>query len=135
MDSITQGRNPFRVRVVLHSGKNRVVRRLFEHFGYTIKKLERVSFASLSSKGVPLGQARHLKPDEIEKLKMITSAKSAELVANRNKTASKKPVAQKKTADKKYIPRKTTTKKPADRDRRSKSTGRKQSRPKRSPAR
>lgn len=71
VDSITQGRNLFKARVVIHSGKNRVVRRLFEHFAYTIKKLERVSFAGLSTKGIPLGHWRHLKPTEVEKLKTM----------------------------------------------------------------
>lgn len=71
VDSITQGRNPFKVRVVIHSGKNRVVRRLFEHFAYTIKKLERVSFAGLTTKNLPLGHWRHLKPEEVAKLKAM----------------------------------------------------------------
>ncbi len=71
VDSITQSRNPFKARVVIHSGKNRVVRRLFEHFGYTIKKLDRVSFAGLSTKNLPLGHWRHLKPAEVEKLKAM----------------------------------------------------------------
>lgn len=100
VDSITQGRNPFRARVVIHSGKNRVVRRLFEHFGYTIKKLDRVSFASLSTKDLPLGHTRHLKPDEVEKLKAMTAVPL---------TPSKKPTA-KKSSVKKSPSRKTTTK-------------------------
>ena len=59
----------------LHSGKNRVVRRIFEHIGYEVKKLDRVVFAGLTKKDVPRGRWRFLTEMEIANLKMITGKK------------------------------------------------------------
>ena len=56
----------------LHSGKNRIVRRIFEHIGYEVKKLDRVVFAGLTKKDVPRGRWRFLSEMEIANLKMIT---------------------------------------------------------------
>jgi 23S rRNA pseudouridine2605 synthase len=58
------------VGVELHSGKNRVVRRLFEHLGYEVEKLDRVKFASLTKKDLPRGFFRHLTENEVSFLKM-----------------------------------------------------------------
>jgi len=55
--------------VTLHSGKNRIVRRLFEHLGYRIKKLDRVLYAGISKRGLPLGAWRMLLPDEVDHLR------------------------------------------------------------------
>jgi 23S rRNA pseudouridine2605 synthase len=55
----------------LHSGKNRVVRRLFESLDYKVVKLDRVSFAGLTKKDLPRGKWRLLNPKEIGFLKMI----------------------------------------------------------------
>ncbi len=63
------------VGVELHSGRNRIVRRIFEHFGYTVKKLDRVYFAGLSKKDLPRGRWRFLTPLEISNLKMMTGNK------------------------------------------------------------
>jgi len=60
------------VGVEIHSGRNRVVRRLFEHFGYTVRKLDRVYFAGLSKKDLPRGRWRFLTPLEVSNLKMMT---------------------------------------------------------------
>ena len=59
------------VGVELHSGKNRIVRRMFEHLGYNIHKLDRVVFAGLTKKDLPRGRYRELTPQEIGYLKMI----------------------------------------------------------------
>ena len=56
----------------LHSGKNRIVRRIFEHIGYEVKKLDRVVFAGLTKKDVPRGRWRFLTEMEVANLKMIT---------------------------------------------------------------
>jgi 23S rRNA pseudouridine2605 synthase len=53
----------------IHSGRNRIVRRIFEHFGYRIKKLDRVYFAGLTKKGVERGHWRFLTDREIKMLK------------------------------------------------------------------
>jgi 23S rRNA pseudouridine2605 synthase len=58
------------VGVEIHSGKNRVVRRMFEAMGYTVEKLDRVYFAGLTKKSLERGKWRHLTPKEISMLKM-----------------------------------------------------------------
>jgi 23S rRNA pseudouridine2605 synthase len=58
------------VGVELHSGKNRVVRRLFETLGYEVVKLDRVKFAGLTKKDLPRGFFRHLTEKEVAFLKM-----------------------------------------------------------------
>jgi 23S rRNA pseudouridine2605 synthase len=57
------------VKVVLHSGKNRIVRRIFEHLGYAVKKLDRVYYAGLSKKNLKRGQWRFLTREEVQRLK------------------------------------------------------------------
>lgn len=59
------------VGVEIHSGKNRVVRRLFEHLGYDVIKLDRVVFAGLTKKDLPRGKYRFLSAKEISFLQMI----------------------------------------------------------------
>lgn len=54
----------------IHSGKNRIVRRIFEHLGYKVKKLDRVYFAGLTKKNLPRGRWRMLSQKEIHFLKM-----------------------------------------------------------------
>jgi 23S rRNA pseudouridine2605 synthase len=58
------------IGVELHSGKNRVVRRIFESLGYEVVKLDRVKFASLTKKDLPRGFYRHLTEKEVSFLKM-----------------------------------------------------------------
>ncbi|MBM3419749.1 MAG: rRNA pseudouridine synthase [Bacteroidetes bacterium] len=55
--------------VELHSGQNRVVRRMFESLGYKVKKLDRVYFAGLTKKNLPRGKWRFLTPHEVIMLK------------------------------------------------------------------
>ncbi|MEQ8360945.1 MAG: pseudouridine synthase [Cytophagales bacterium] len=57
------------VGVKIHSGKNRVIRRLFEHYHYQVEKLDRVMFAGLDKKGISRGQWRYLSEKEIIRLK------------------------------------------------------------------
>ncbi len=57
------------VGVEIHSGKNRIVRRLFEAVGYKVRKLDRVYFAGLTKKGLQRGEWRHLTPQEVASLK------------------------------------------------------------------
>lgn len=59
------------VGVALHSGKNRIVRRIFEHLGYDVHKLDRVVFAGLTKKDLPRGRFRELTEKEVGFLKMI----------------------------------------------------------------
>lgn len=57
------------VGIEIHSGRNRIVRRLFEHLGYTVEKLDRVYFSGLTKKHLPRGKWRFLTADEIKFLK------------------------------------------------------------------
>jgi len=59
--------------VEIHSGKNRVVRRMFEAVGYKVTKLDRVYFAGLTRKGLKRGKWRFLSPEEVAFLKMMPS--------------------------------------------------------------
>ncbi len=57
------------IGIELHSGKNRVVRRMFESMGYKVRKLDRVYFAGLTKKNLPRGKWRFLTESEINMLK------------------------------------------------------------------
>ena len=59
------------VGIELHSGKNRIVRRIFEHLGYKVNKLDRVLFAGLTKKDLPRGKWRFLTKKEIDLLKRL----------------------------------------------------------------
>ncbi|MBK6965184.1 MAG: pseudouridine synthase [Bacteroidales bacterium] len=63
--------NKKNIGVVVHSGKNRVVRRLFEALEYDVVKLDRVAFANLTKKDLPRGRWRMLDEKEISLLQMI----------------------------------------------------------------
>ena len=56
--------------IEIHSGKNRIVRRIFESLGYTVKALDRVYFAGLTKKGLKKGGWRYLSEKEVNMLKM-----------------------------------------------------------------
>ncbi len=58
------------VGIEIHSGKNRIVRRIFDHFGFPVQKLDRVFFAGLTKKNLPRGRYRFLTDKEINFLKM-----------------------------------------------------------------
>ena len=57
------------VGIEIHSGRNRIVRRIFEHFGYQILKLDRVFFAGITKKDLPRGRWRFLTQAEVNTLK------------------------------------------------------------------
>ena len=60
------------VGIEIHSGKNRIVRRIFESFGYRVLKLDRVMFAGLTKKGLKRGDWRFLTQQEVSMLYMNT---------------------------------------------------------------
>jgi len=62
--------NKREIGVQMHSGKNRIVRRMFEHLGYEVKNLDRVLFAGITKKNIPRGKWRFLTSKEIDFLKM-----------------------------------------------------------------
>ena len=55
--------------IEIHIGKNRIVRRIFEKYGYEVLKLDRVMFGSLTKQNLPRGKWRFLNPKEVENLK------------------------------------------------------------------
>ena len=57
------------VGVEIHSGRNRIVRRMFEHLGYKVTKLDRVYYAGLTKKNLKRGAWRFLTSDEVARLK------------------------------------------------------------------
>lgn len=59
------------IGVEIHSGRNRIVRRIFEHLGYDVIKLDRVTFAGLTKKDLPRSKYRFLTQKEVAFLKMI----------------------------------------------------------------
>lgn len=67
---VKDGKSSREVGIEIHSGKNRIVRRMFEKLGYEVVKLDRVQFASLTKKDLPRGYYRHLTEKEVHFLKM-----------------------------------------------------------------
>lgn len=63
--------NKKEVGIEIHSGQNRIVRRIFEHFGYRVVKLDRVMYAGLTKKDLPRGKWRELTEKEVGFLKML----------------------------------------------------------------
>jgi 23S rRNA pseudouridine2605 synthase len=67
---VGNGENKKQIGIELHSGKNRIIRRMFEHLGYNVVKLDRVYFAGLTKKDLARGQWRFLTEKEVGLLKM-----------------------------------------------------------------
>lgn len=74
------------VGIEIHSGRNRIVRRIFEHLGYDVKNLDRVMFANLTKKNVERGRWRLLQEKEVRLLKFMNQSF---LRKNKDKTISK----------------------------------------------
>ena len=58
------------VGIEIHSGRNRIVRRIFEHLGYKVTKLDRTFFAGLTKKNLKRGDWRYLTEKEVDMLRM-----------------------------------------------------------------
>lgn len=72
-DTVTyvQGGSKREVGIQIHSGKNRIVRRIFEHLGYEVVKLDRVIYANLTKKDLTRGRWRYLEEKEVIQLKHL----------------------------------------------------------------
>lgn len=57
------------IGIEIHSGRNRIVRRIFEHLGYSVQKLDRVYYAGLTKKNLKRGGWRFLTKEEVQRLK------------------------------------------------------------------
>jgi 23S rRNA pseudouridine2605 synthase len=62
------------IGIEIHSGRNRIVRRMFEYLGYDVKNLDRVLFANLTKKNVDRGKWRYLNEREIRLLKYMNQS-------------------------------------------------------------
>jgi 23S rRNA pseudouridine2605 synthase len=69
--SYVQGATKKEVGIQIHSGKNRIVRRIFEHLGYEVVKLDRAVYANLTKKDLPRGRWRYLDEKEVIQLKHL----------------------------------------------------------------
>jgi len=71
IEYVGDGKNKRFVGLELHSGKNRIIRRIFEHLGYKVMQLDRIGYAGLSKKDIPRGHCRYLNQKEVGMLKML----------------------------------------------------------------
>ncbi len=69
--SYVKGASKREIGLEIHSGRNRIVRRIFEHMGYEVIALDRVVFAGLTKKDLPRGTWRHLSRQEIDYLNIL----------------------------------------------------------------
>jgi 23S rRNA pseudouridine2605 synthase len=69
--SYVEGQTKTEIGIEIHSGRNRIVRKIFEHVGYKVVKLDRVLFAGLTKKNLPRGRWRELTNQELANLQMI----------------------------------------------------------------
>lgn len=63
--------DPRQVGLRINTSKDKIIKAVFEHFKYTVKKVDRVMFASLTKRDLPRGRYRHLTENEVNFLKMI----------------------------------------------------------------
>jgi 23S rRNA pseudouridine2605 synthase len=68
--------DPHMVHIELHEGRNREVRRIFEHFGYEVRRLERKQYAFLTTRGLNRGEYRHLTRGEVDELYKLTKMRN-----------------------------------------------------------
>ena len=75
MLAYTDAQDKTQIGIEIHSGRNRIVRRIFEKFGYDVKGLDRVMFAGLTKKNVNRGKWRYLNEKEVRDLKYFKKGK------------------------------------------------------------
>lgn len=69
---VIKDKEDMELMIQLHQGKNRIIRRIFEHLGYRVTRLDRVYYAGLTKKDLPRGWHRHLTEKEVIMLKHFT---------------------------------------------------------------
>ncbi|RZK98812.1 MAG: rRNA pseudouridine synthase [Pedobacter sp.] len=69
--SYVTGGSKKEIGIQIHSGKNRIVRRIFEHLGYDVVKLDRVVYGNLTKKDLPRGRWRYLDEHELIQIKHL----------------------------------------------------------------
>lgn len=88
----TDAKTKTELGIEIHSGRNRIVRRMFQHLGYQVKGLDRVLFAGLTKKNVNRGKWRFLNEKEIRLLKHFTIKKDKPLKESRRKNVINKEI-------------------------------------------
>lgn len=73
---MTDPKEPTTVFLQLTEGRNREVRRLFEHFGYDVRRLDRKQYAFLTTRGLARGEYRHLTRDEVAELRRLVKLRT-----------------------------------------------------------
>jgi len=63
------------IGIIVHEGRNRMVRRMFEKLGYGILKLDRVGYGEITTDGLQRGEWRYLTRNEIDKLRIMAGIK------------------------------------------------------------
>jgi 23S rRNA pseudouridine2605 synthase len=99
VDSVSRALNKRHVRVTLHSGRNRIVRRIFEALGYTVRKLDRTSFAGFNKKKLELGEFRYLRTSQTDRFKNLKAKELSKfeiLKIQRSKPAALESVSTKR---------------------------------------
>ena len=86
-----QKETPFIFRITLVQGLNRQIRRMAEHFGYEVTKLERVRIMNISVKGLPVGDWRELTPDELAGILKLVEKSSGTEEASGGRRGGSKP--------------------------------------------
>ncbi len=84
------------IGIELHSGRNRIVRRIFEYLGYDVKGLDRVMYANLTKKNVERGKWRYLGEKEIRLLKYMNKQKNVSGAGNNPKSVKTTPANNQK---------------------------------------
>ncbi len=95
------------IGIEIHSGRNRIVRRIFESLGYDVKALDRVMYAGLTKKNVERGKCRLLVDKEIRVLKYLNASKLKKKSENNTIDALEEKPKLKAAASKAVIPQKT----------------------------
>lgn len=91
---------PFVFRITLVQGLNRQIRRMCEHFGYEVTKLERTRIMNVSLSGLPLGEWRDLTDDELIELFKAIEGSSSEANSTKKAKPKAKPAAAKSPPNK-----------------------------------
>ena len=82
---------PSTFKITLIQGLNRQIRRMCEHFGFEVVKLERVRIMNVSVKGIPVGEWRELTPEEQTDIYNMVAKSSSEAASSAPKRVTKKP--------------------------------------------
>lgn len=110
---VVKKESPFIFRIILVQGLNRQIRRMSEHFGYEISKLERIRVMNIPLKGIPLGEWRELSEKEMEGIFKLIENSSSEIKTPEKKNKVK-PSSKKHHSEKPY--HKTTANKNGNRN-------------------